>query len=168
LAAPIFVLLVGCGRDAARSGSTASAKPAALPPSALPVEMQTPPLRREQVRQHVKGLIREQLQRAKFNYGNWPARIDYDGAQLKGAEREEFLQRGAAAETNGHAVIAVQVRGRWFIYDERAQPPGLSPTVNSLLTEADRTEINRLWWSMEAEIWARREAYNSNQAVTSR
>jgi hypothetical protein len=99
-----------------------------------------------------------------FRFGSWPARVDESGSALTGEQREEFAARRAAAADSGRVVIAVHVKGRWWIYEGPAEGPGFSAAVTARLTDADRTAMQATWCHLQAEIWARREAFNQGVA----
>lgn len=116
-------------------------------------------LTREKALAEVWRLIHDQRDAAVFKFGGGAVEMDREGAELSGEERAEFFARKKVAATGGRAVIAVRVRGRWWIFDDKAEPPGFSPAVEKMLSDADRREIGELWVALQAEIWARRASF---------
>lgn len=116
-------------------------------------------LTREKALEEIRQLMRDQVDAAVMKYGAWPMKMDRDGAALAGADREDFLARRKAAKENGHTVIALRLRNRWWIFDEKVELPGFSKQVLGTLTEADRKEILEEWAGVQAVIWARKTAF---------
>lgn len=116
-------------------------------------------LSREEAMEHTAKLIDEQREAVRFKYGPWPIKFDRDGSQLTGADLTDFRQRRASAAASSRVVIAVRLRNRWWIYDERAESPQFSSAVLKNLTAADRREIDEAWWTLQAEAWARQKAH---------
>lgn len=95
---------------------------------------------------------------ALLRFGEWPIEIDSAGRRLPAAMRGEFAARRAAAENTGHAVTAVRVRDRWFIYEGPREVPRFPSFVVTNLTPADRLATENKWLTLQAELWAREVA----------
>lgn len=117
-----------------------------------------PVLTRTEAMEHVAQMMREHREAGRLKFGAWPVKLDRDGSSLPETERAEFMARRAAAATKGRVVIAVRLRNRWWIYESAAESPSFARSVTENLTEADRRAIEEMWWSLQAELWARGEA----------
>lgn len=133
-------------------------RPAGRTARAQPRDVSTAPLPRVEAKAQITELIENQRAAAILKYGAWPVKFDYEGAELPESDRAEFQARRAGAAGLRHAVIAVRVRGRWWIYDAPVGSPGFTTVVTENLTDADRREIEMRWSTLQAEIWARRQA----------
>jgi hypothetical protein len=98
-----------------------------------------------------------------MKYGAWPVKIATEPDGLPESERAEFLARRAAAATSGDAVIAVHVRDRWWIYDDKPELPTFSRSVLANLSELDRVNIESMWANWQAELWARKMAFEDKK-----
>lgn len=127
----------------------------------LPRETATAPLSPDELRKHFTRLVEQERGVAMFRYGGWPARIDHSGSALTGEQREEFATRSAAAAKQGRVVIAVHVKGRWWIHEGPLEAPVFSPVITARLSVEDRLAMQTTWCNLQAEIWARREAFNA-------
>lgn len=116
-------------------------------------------LTREEARAEFAELVNGQRSAALLKYGDRPVRIEREGARLPETERAEFMKRRTDAEKRGHVLIAVRLEGRWRFYEGPAESPKFSRAVAAVLTEADRREMDEMWWNLQAELWARREAH---------
>lgn len=121
-------------------------------------EVAAPGMSREDARTQFTDLIQERRDAALLKYGAWPAKLDRDGASLPERERTDFMAKRAAAAQNGHVVVAICLRDRWWIYDEQPQTPNFPAAALANLTEADRAELNDKWTNLQAELWAREMA----------
>jgi hypothetical protein len=115
-------------------------------------------LSREEALAQIKSMMEEHRAVMLMKFAPWPVKIDHDGATLAGAARDEFREHRAAAATNGHVVIAVRLRSRWWIYDAPPEMPTFSRAAMTNLTEDDRREIMTKWLDLQAELWARQQA----------
>jgi hypothetical protein len=127
-------------------------------PAAGDGEVTAHALGRDEAMAQIAAMIQARRTTARLNYGEWPVKIDREGAALTGSDREEFMKSRAAAESNGHTVVAVYVRDRWWIYDAPPDVPRFSAAVMVNLTAADRREIETNWTNVQAEAWARAQA----------
>ena len=116
------------------------------------------PLPREQALAEINSMIAARRGTAEIRYGAWPIRVDPAGLLLKGEDKDKLVELQAQALQNGHSIIPVQLKGRWWFYDAKIDQPEFSAAVMANLTASDRREIARRWANSEAEIWARREA----------
>jgi hypothetical protein len=105
----------------------------------------------------IKGLIDRRRTAAQTQFGNWPVEFDLQGTMLPIADRPDFQRRGAAAATNGHAVVAIELKDRWWIYDDTVAVPAFAHAVTVNLTPDDLIQIKRQWALLAAEVWARTE-----------
>jgi hypothetical protein len=117
-----------------------------------------PALTRAAAMEHVAQMIHEQREAGRLKFGAWPVKLDRVGSSLPDRERADFTKRRAAAAANGRVAIAVRLRNRWWIYEGAAESPSFSGSVTANLTGVDRRAIDEMWWSLQAELWARREA----------
>lgn len=126
-----------------------------------PRESAPTPLSRDEVWTQFTHLVQQQRAAAMFRFGAWPARVDESGAGLTGGPRDEFAARRSAAADAGRVVIAVYVKNRWWIYEGALEPPVFSAAVTARLSDADRAAMRTTWSHLQAEVWARREAFNA-------
>lgn len=115
-------------------------------------------LSRDEAWSELMTLIGRRREIAAERYGDWPARIDREGRDLGGPEREKFDEANAVSAYSGHEVIPVYVRARWRIFDAVVNYPRFGDAVMHNLTAEDRRLLDEAWADSEAEIWARREA----------
>ncbi len=141
--------LVALGGTPAAAENEAPKEPAQAAPTTLS---------RQAALDEINQMIETRRTRAKIAYGDWPVRVDASGLLIKGADQDVFSAKQAAAAANGHTVIPVRIKDRWFIFDQAVDVPSFSSAVTANLTEADRKEITRRWANLEAEIWARDQA----------
>lgn len=128
-------------------------------PEQSPAEAGPRPLPRDEARAGLDAMIQKRLNQALVKYGAVPARVVAESERVPPELRADFDARRAAARHNGHTVLAVHVRGQWLIFDEPAELPELTPAIRQNLSPADLKRVGEAWRRMQAEIWARREAY---------
>lgn len=114
-------------------------------------------LSRDEALDEIKTLLRAQHDAALLKYGGWPIKIERSAAGVPEENRADFVARQTAAATNGHVVLAMHLRERWWIYDDTTPPPTFSSSVLTNLTEADRQQIAEWWQNFHGELWARRQ-----------
>jgi hypothetical protein len=128
-----------------------------LPPAPALADSSAAPMSREDALREIHDLIFARRQAATTKYGTYPLRLVYSPKDVPDEERADFEARRAAATANGHSVIAVRVKDRWYIYDAAVEYPRFSPNVTASLTDEDQTRVKQQWAQVEAEIWARRQ-----------
>ncbi len=126
------------------------------------LEVRPATLTREAARREIDALIAKRRGLATFNYGTWPVRLDSDGTQLTGEERADFERRRAASTHNGHGVVAIRLKDKWWIFDGPVPLLDLPGAVTANLTDDDRFEIASRWARLHVEIWARAEAHKAS------
>ena len=134
-----------------------------LPPgraAAMPA-VSPAPLSRTEARQHIAQMFQEKRGAAQFKFGPYPLKIDREGAGMPEAERATFLRQRAEAEGAGRVVIPVWLKPRWWLYEGAERSPQFPAFVTANLSAADRREIAGWWQDLQAEIWARRAAKDS-------
>lgn len=131
------------------------------------IEGPSGPQTRESVLANVRQLIQSQRDAAVFKYGPWPLKIDREGKELTGEDKRDFEAKRSVAGKE-RVVIPVRHRDRWWIYDARAESPIFSKAMQALLTDEDRKDIDQRWWTMQAEVWARKSAFDEANSEAER
>ncbi len=130
--------------------------------TALPPLPETDPapraLSRDEAQHELASLLQRRQSFFEEKYGDWPARIGFDGMDVEEDVVESVAVRREAAATTGNVVIPVYVRARWRIFDAPVRVPVFTEAVMGNLTEEDRAAFARQWAENLAEAWARRDA----------
>lgn len=141
-----------------RRAAFGGAEPDAGAPSAAMTTAR--PLSRADARLEIDTIMASRRERAQVRFGASRVKFDHEGSALTGEVRDEFLAARTAAAQTGDAVVAVRVKNKWWIFTGSAKPPQFSAAVTANLTPADRATIERDWIELEAEVWAREQAWN--------
>lgn len=112
-------------------------------------------LSREEGLRRIAVMIQERRDIGTLKYGSWPVKIDREGSELSETERRAFLERKAAAASEGRVVIPIKIKGHWLYFAGANQAPVLPKFVVANLTADDRRKFEEDWNDLEAELWAR-------------
>jgi hypothetical protein len=111
------------------------------------------------------AIIESRLALANRQYGDWPARLESNPENLPPEVKTEYEDKKGLTAANGHVVIPVYLRARWWIFDAAVKYPDFSEAVTANLTASDRQHFEDAWAASEAEIWARRQAAHESSEV---
>lgn len=95
---------------------------------------------------------------AVVRFGDWPVKIDWEGKQLEGDKRVEFLAKSAVNGRGERVVIPIRIKGSWLLFEASDQAPALPEDVRATLTTAELAAFKKDWIELEAELWARQLA----------
>jgi hypothetical protein len=95
---------------------------------------------------------------AMVRFGEWPVKIDWEGSQLTGEKRDEFLAKRSVNGGGASVVIPIRIKRTWLLFEGPNQAPGLPDDVRAQLTAEELAKFKQDWIELEAELWARRVA----------
>jgi hypothetical protein len=112
----------------------------------------------EEALKQIDEMLTGRLNAATIRLGAWPIKIDWEGAQLEGEKRAEFLAKKSANGRGERVIIPLRIKGHWLLYEGADQAPKLPDDVIAALSPAEATAFKRRWIEAEAELWARQLA----------
>jgi hypothetical protein len=110
---------------------------------------------RAEALQQIAGMLQGRRGAATIHYGAWPVKIDWEGRQLEGDKRTEFLAKKIVNGRGEKVIIPVRIKGRWLLFEAPDQAPALPDDVRAQFTAAELVTFKRDWIELEAELWAR-------------
>jgi hypothetical protein len=144
--------LQGVEKEIGTLGGKVSALEAPAPAQA-PVKVS-----HEEALKQIDEMLTGRLSAATLRLGAWPVKIDWQGAQLEGDKRAEFLAKKSINGRGERVIIPIRIKGHWLLYEGVDQAPKLPGDVLAALAPAETAAFQRRWIEAEAELWARQLA----------